>query len=331
MSVGRIFNESDHVIFIAPESSAVSYTAPDPSVEDNYYRQVTGSYEIPYPEPNREREATASELGRNKDRLSNGSVDINAGTITSKIVDGRVFSWVLGSESYDSTNYVHTIDTKDENPPQTFTLQLLGRRGSSNDQNIVAVGSVPDTATFTFGNDGSAEASIDWLATQVTDEPTAIDPSNVIDVSKPTAFSWVDRTKQVNVGGRTWGTVEELELEVDNNVQLDYDWDDPNNLYDLYQPRKIRYGNTTITGTVTAKVDESSFIQRVTGSGTTFDSSFEFEKDDGTVLRIDAINGVIQNAPYEIPEDDAVTTDIEIEYERLEVTVEEPSDNGSFL
>jgi len=329
--MARIFDRSDHVLFITKESSPITYTAPNPSTEEEIYKEITGSFEIPYPDPNRDRTHTVNDFGRQKDRKSDGQVDIGSGSITSKLYDGRVFAWALGSENYDSANDLHELRVKQENPPTTFSMQLLGRRGSDPDQNISVVGAVPDVTTVTIPQDGSAEAEVEWLATNVTDKTDPLNTSNVTSFKNKSGFKWVDRTKKLNFGGRTWGTIQEVEIEIDNGVETYHDWDDPTKLYEPLQPRRIAYTGTTFNMTITALVDEAGFVSRLANRSTEFDSNLVLEKDNGIKLDITGKDGIIETAPYEIPEDGNVETEVEIQFRDLQVDITNPNRSSGYL
>lgn len=330
--MARVFNTEDYALMITSEPSRAEYTVPS---SDDFYPLITSSFGVPQPEDQSEKQALPNTLNRTPDRTAEGSVEINSITIDSLVHNGQLLAYVFGSESYDDTNDLHTLTFDDENPPKTYTMNLVGRRSNDPNMKRVAIGSVPESATLTIPSEDEQELnlSIDWTAHNSTNQKSGISVSNL---GTPPASNDVDvytrsdLTTSLTYNSRTIGELQEATFEFDNNTTPYFSSNADNTLPEPRQPTKVNIGTVSLSGTVTTLLDNVNLFDDVRQSSQNFTLNVKATKSDG-YIDMTLTGGEVTQAE-EVPDtEDAVETDIEMIFGDGTIEIEDQNSTSSYL
>jgi hypothetical protein len=211
-----------------------------------------------------------------------------------------------GSQVSENGTTLHVIDVLNNAIPPTVTIEAVAYgRGTGNDFVRTFTGAAPPSVTLSVDNESRLQTDLDFVAMGVTegDSPTS--------VSADTRDPWIfdDVESDLSLNGNTYCRVTDFEHELTTNVDpRHYICSDAGR-----DPFEVLYANAEHELSVTVTVVNDDLYNDLLGADDAGDATIQFTKpSNGEVLRYEASNIGIEEAPHTIPEEGAYEVDLTI-------------------
>jgi hypothetical protein len=231
-----------------------------------------------------------------------------------------------GSEVAETGTTLHTIDVLDSKKPPTVTVEATYfGRGTGSDFARTFGGAAPPSVTLSVDNEGRLSSDLDMLAMGVTegDAPTT-------SVSEDTRDPWIfdDVESDLSLFGNTYARVTEFEHELTTNA-------DPRHYIASSSgrdPFEVLYQNAEHELSATITVVDDTLYTELLNANDAGSATIQFSKPStGEVLRYEASNIGISEAPHNIPEEGANEVDVTITPDSAVVKVTDTQETSAYV
>lgn len=266
---------------------------PDPTVEWLEERSISGGAS---------RELTGKYPGQNT---------YDGGTLPVVPVDGFPLALAFGNDETggsetDGDGTEHKIDVLDAKKPPSVTIEATYfGRGSGDDFVRTFAGGVPPGVTLSVDNEGRLTTDLDMLAMGVT---TGTSPTTGVGPDNRNPWIFDDVESDLSLFGNSYARVTDFEHELTTNA-------DPRHYISQASgrdPFEVLYANAEHELTATITVTDDSLYQELLNADDAGTGSIQFAKPSGEVLRYEAGEMGISEAPHSIPEEGANETEVTI-------------------